>query len=454
MITQAPASRPELGNSIAGRKTHPAKAVARARMQAARSVLFGTWLLLAIAGPCAAEEDDLLHRERLTGNWGGVRTNLEDKGLSTQVVWTNFLEGIAAGDRSGGPYYGGHVYAALNFDGTRAKFIDGFSFDFSLEGHYGQTVNDRIGTVLPPNFPMASMRGGDSVWGVTQLKFTQQLGNGWSVYAGKFTPLYGYRNEFADGLGRTTFENAAFVAKPVMGGVLAYTAWGAGANWNVIPSKGPHDRGTWLKFYVQDTNMTANRLGLDTLFDNGATLFGELDFPTRIFDLPGNHAINVTWSSRERTSLDIHQAIILPGGGIVPGTKDSTWAAWYSFDQYLYVDANDPERGWGSFGKVEFSDGNPNPIQLIGTAGFGGTGPFAGRPRDKWGIGVYYMNLSSTLKKSLASVVDLRKEWGGEAFYNLSLTPAVFLSVGGQVLRPATLDNWQTVLGLRLNVNL
>jgi porin len=168
--------------------------------------------------------------------------------------------------------------------------------------------------------------------------------------------------------------------------------------------------------------------------------------------LPGNHAINFTWSSRERTSLDIHQAIILPGGGIVPGTEDSAWAAWYSFDQFLYVNADDPERGWGLFGKVEFSDGNPNPLQLVVSAGFGGTGPFDARPRDRWGIGPYFMDVSDTLEKSLANVVDLNREWGVEAFYNLALTPAVSLSLDGQVLKAATSDQWQTVLGLRLNV--
>ena len=452
-MTEAPARKLEIFNSVDDRKNNPTDAIAQTRLLTARSVLLGIWLLLAIAGHCAAQDKDLLQRDRLTGNWGGLRTKLEENGVSLQADWTDYLNGIAAGDGPGGTFNGGHLYSALNFDGTRAKFIDGFSVDIALEGHYGPSVNSRTGTVMPPIFAMNAIRAGKSEWGVTLFKVTQQLGHGWSVYAGKFTPLYGYRNEFSDGLGRTKFENTAFVAKPVIGGAVAYTGWGAGANWNIIPSAGPHDHGTWLKFYVQDTNMTATRLGLDTLFDNGATLFGELDFPTRIFGLPGNHAINVTWSSRERTSLDIHQAIILPGGGIVPGSKDSSWAAWYSFDQYLYVDASDPKRGWGLFGKVEFSDGNPNPIQLIGTAGFGGTGPFAGRPRDKWGIGGYFMNLSSALKDSLASVVDLRREWGVEAFYNLSLTPAVFLGIGGQVLRPATIDDWQTVLGLRLNVN-
>jgi porin len=427
---------------------------AQMRSQTMRYVLLGTWLLLAIAGHCAAQDKDLLHRDRLTGNWGGERTKLEENGVSLQVDWTDYLDGIAAGDGPGGTFNGGHLYSALNFDGTRAKFIDGFSVDIALEGHYGPSVNDRTGTVMPPIFAMNAIRAGNSVWGVTLLKVTQQLGHGWSVYAGKTTPLYGYRNEFMDGLGRTKFENTAFVAKPGVGGVVAYSAWAVGANWNIIPSAGPHDQGTWLKFYVQDTNMTATRLGLDTLFDNGATLFGELDFSTRIFDLPGNHVINVAWSNRKRTSLDIHQAIILPEGGIVPGTKDSAWAVWYSMDQYLHVNADDPERGWGVFGKIEFSDGNPNPIKLIAASGFGGTGPFDARPRDRWGIGFYFLNLSSTLENSLKNFVDLRREWGVENFYNLALTPAVSLSADAQVLRPATSEHWQTVLGLRLNIKL
>ena len=107
------------------------------RSQTMRYVLLGTWLLLAIAGHCAAQDKDLLHRDRLTGNWGGERTKLEENGVSLQVDWTDYLDGIAAGDGPGGTFNGGHLYSALNFDGTRAKFIDGFSVDIALEGHYG-----------------------------------------------------------------------------------------------------------------------------------------------------------------------------------------------------------------------------------------------------------------------------------------------------------------------------
>jgi porin len=409
--------------------------------------------LLASAGLAAAEDGDLLHRERLSGDWGGVRTNLEEAGLSFQVVGTGFLDGVPSGDGEGGPDLGGHAYAALNFDGTRAGFIKGFSFDLAFEGHDGDTVNDRTGTILPPNFAMNALRRGDGVGGITVIKLAQHLTKDFSVYAGKTVPLYGFQNEFIDGMGRTKFENTAFTAKPVVGGAIAYSAWAAGFNWNLVPSKGLHDRGAWLKFYVQDTNFTGDRLGLDTLFDNGVNIFTEIDFPTTFFGLPGNHVLSFVWSNAERTSLDIHQAITLPGGGIVPGTEDSTWNVYYAVDQFLYVNPDDPERGWGLFGKVEFSDGNPNPLDVVAAAGFGGIGPFDGRPRDRWGIGGYVAEVSDTLKDSLAPAVDLDTEWGTEVFYSAALTPAVALGVNGQFLRGAVSRDWESVVGLRLNVN-
>ncbi|MGD9784231.1 MAG: carbohydrate porin [Hyphomicrobiaceae bacterium] len=417
--------------------------------------LFGLVLLATSGSAPVAAEGSILERSRLTGDWGGVRTSLEDRGISVKATWTYFLESVVTGDNPTGPLSGGHVDAVLTFDGTRANFIKGFAIDVALEGHYGRTINSHAGTVIPPNFAMSVIEAGDSVWGMTRFRATQQLGNGVSVYVGKFTPLYGFQNEFMDGRGLTKFEHTAFVAKPAVAGSIAYTAWMAGINWNIIPSSGPRDRGTWLKYLVQDSNLTATRWGLDTLFDNGVNMLAEVDFPTNFFGLPGNHVINVTWSSRKRTSLDINEAVILPGGGIAPGVLDRTWSLFYSFDQYLYVDPIDPKRGWGLFGKVEFSDANPNPVALALAFGLGGTGPFDSRPSDKWGIGGFVVDLSGTLENSLAGIVDLTGERGYEAFYSFALTPSTSLSIDGQVLRPADkARDWQSVLGLRLNVNL
>jgi porin len=183
-------------------------------------------------------------------------------------------------------------------------------------------------------------------------------------------------------------------------------------------------------------------------------LYGEVDFPTRFFDLPGNHVLSLVWSNRERTSYDVHHAITLPDGGLAPGSKDSTWNVWYSMDQYLHVDPDDPVRGWGLFGKVEFSGGDPNPLDTVANFGFGGTGPTASRRLDRWGIGVYFADVSDALKEALEQKVDLEREWGMEAFYSVALTPAMALSFDAQVLRSVQSDNWQSVLGLRLNTRL
>ena len=86
-MSEGPARKLEFFNSVDDRKNNPTGAIAQTRLLTARSVLLGIWLLLAIAGHCAAQDKDLLHRDRLTGNWGGARTKLEENGVSLQVDW-------------------------------------------------------------------------------------------------------------------------------------------------------------------------------------------------------------------------------------------------------------------------------------------------------------------------------------------------------------------------------
>ena len=62
-----------------------------------------------------------------------------------------------------------------------------------------------------------------------------------------------------------------------------------------------------------------------------------------------------------------------------------------------------------------------------------------GRPLDRFGIGYYYDFVDNpTLQtKRLGSFEFLRDEWGFEAFYNIVLTPWLYLTPDIQVVGPA-----------------
>src|SRR5262245_4269980 len=48
-------------------------------------------------------------RPRLTGDWGGARTDLANRGVQFDVDLTQYLQGITSGGRDRTTQYGGHL---------------------------------------------------------------------------------------------------------------------------------------------------------------------------------------------------------------------------------------------------------------------------------------------------------------------------------------------------------
>jgi porin len=58
--------------------------------------------------------------------------------------------------------------------------------------------------------------------------------------------------------------------------------------------------------------------------------------------------------------------------------KDSTWALFYGFDQYLWHPGGDTKQGIGVFFTFGESDGDPNPVKYTYNLGIGGNGVVPG----------------------------------------------------------------------------
>src|SRR5215470_17471476 len=59
---------------------------------------------------------DFWTREYLTGDWGGVRTSLADKGVQFGVEFNQYVQGVADGGFDRTTQYGGSVDYTLNLD--------------------------------------------------------------------------------------------------------------------------------------------------------------------------------------------------------------------------------------------------------------------------------------------------------------------------------------------------
>jgi porin len=116
--------------------------------------------------------------------------------------------------------------------------------------------------------------------------------------------------------------------------------------------------------------------------------------------------------------------------------ESKTWAAVYSFEQFLWQPAGDHKRGIGMFFSAGVSDGRANPIEYSYSLGLVGKGVVPGRPRDDFGIGWARTEFSDNFVPYLRDAFDLGldREDAVELYYNASVTPWLTISPSLQII--------------------
>lgn len=390
---------------------------------------------------------DYLTRETLTGDWGGNRTWLKERGITIKPRLTQFYQGLSAGDGEHDYEYGGKADVLFNTDLHKLGLWDGLSMTLQAEYNFGDTVNGRGGVAIAVNtaleFP--GMDGSDA-FDFSSVYFTQRFGESGSVVFGKINMIeMAATRDFMGGAGIDAFWNLTFAAPPTgtvppyLFGMLAKLRTEA-ANYHL---------------WIYDPVSVANKSVFDDPFGEGVNIRASVEFPVTLAGLPGHQGFTALYSTQDGTDLASIDGIFLPSP--VPGTvevKDSRYYFAWLFDQQLYRAPANAAEGFGLFGQLGVSDGNPNGLRLSFLAGLGGKGLVPGRSRDNWGIGYYYDNYSQDLKDALAPAVTLRDEQGLELFYNFSVSPSVDVGADLQVIKPGLADSTAVFPGLRLVIRL
>jgi porin len=133
----------------------------------------------------------------------------------------------------------------------------------------------------------------------------------------------------------------------------------------------------------------------------------------------------------------------------IPTTDADTWAFYYNAHQLV---TGDESNGFGPFLRFGISDGDPNPVHWHVAGGLGGHAAWGGREGDRWGVGAFWLEPSD---EDLLRGLGIGSETGGEAFYDLALTPWLQLTVDAQVIDsalPGVDTTW--VLGTRFRIDL
>lgn len=378
-----------------------------------------------------SETTSLSTRPRLLeGEW---RAALRDRGIDIDAWLTQFYQGAVAGSGSRQWQYGGKGDLFVTFDGEKLGFWPGLSVATHLELLYGDDAN-AIGNqvLLPVNTALAFPRLGGKDQDLS-IVVSQAFGDRVSVSFGKFNMLDVLSNTpLLGGGGANTFMNTALAA-PITGVTPPYLV---GANLTIRT-----DPIIWTAFVydprdAQDMDVVRNP------FSEGVTGMLSATVPYRIAGLSGFFGARAIYNNKETTDLGDVPGLVLPHGSQrFIGTRKGSWFLGASLQQYLVQSSENPAEGWGVFGQVGISDGNPNPIEWSAILGVGGTSFLPGRNLDRWGVGYFRYSLSSDLRDGLASIgVDLRDEQGIEAFYSVAVTPWFSVTGDLQVVQPAILD--------------
>ncbi len=336
----------------------------------------------------------ILDQPKLTGNWWRARDTLSAHGVELDINLSQFYQAVAAGGTQRSFEYGGKLDYYVNLDGGKLGLWSGFAVTVHAETRYGDDINTTDGMFSFGNFNMAFPKVDQDVTGITALKLRQLLFDHLLLVAGKINTLDDFRLNFTGKNGLERFMNSAVVANIINARTIPYSTYGAG--FSVFAEKGPE-----FTFLVRDPDNHPITSDLDKLFANGAVLTGSIRAPVTPFGLEGTQVLGGNWSSRHYTAVDPSSWVNVPGQGLVAGEESGSWAVYYNFDQYLWINSANTNTWLGMFGMSGLSDGNPNPIRWNATIGLGAGGLIPGREGDTLGLGYFHMGVSSEFKQLL-----------------------------------------------------
>lgn len=405
---------------------------------------------------------------KLTGDWGGARTELANMGLTldvdlTQVMMVNTRGG--ASTNSGFRYSGSTDYT-LTINTQKMGLWPGGMILINAETKWGDSVIDKAGALSPVNMDAIKPGFGDgcemtlSEWILFQRLDDKGM---FTLVAGKLDGSRAFdQNAFANDE-RTQFMNTALRNNLVIPTFLPYTDLGIGLVF------APND---WFRMVtaVADAEGDPSRTGFDTAFhdDANTTVIHEFGFKVHPFDLEGNYRFGFIWSSKDTVDLVPRTPFRQTGGlmmsilgrelatkvvqTIAPfDTNPDNIAVYFNFDQWLWKEAGTTDQGIGAFGRYGWARADVNAVNHFYSMGLGGKGLIPGRDRDTCGIGMYHLNLSNELPSMFHS------ETGFECYYNIEVTPWLHVSPDLQVIVDpgGTDDNDVAVVGgIRVQMNL
>jgi porin len=400
-----------------------------------RIALVALLAALCPAHPVAAQAAEPF-ADRLSGDWGGLRSDLLERGIDLRLL----LISDPYGNSRGGLETGFTGYSMLSGDlllDTKPSLgIAGGEIHLGFSVNFGtQLSQDVVGNTFPIQSSDVAPPGGR----LTTVSYTQSLlQDRLSLRLGRVSIDSLYGEEFAGSTYFRQFTSVAFNAIPFAifynaPAALGYpaTTWGARARYQ--PNPGFY---AMAGIYNGDPEVgLASRHGLDFTLAGPAFAIGEIGWSRPMQDqpsgLPGNLKIG---------AFSLAGAVPAYGRSVNAGGRHG----FYLVADQAIARYGEPTEGrqLGVFGSlVTAPNASVSPMPVFFSTGLVANGPLAARPRDVLSFGLAYGGFSTALAAEQRqgalldpSIRPQRSELTLELSYGLSLMPGVMIQPGAQLI--------------------
>jgi porin len=331
----------------------------------------------------------MLPSAHLLGDWDGLRSKLEEKGITPRLILVTDLAGNSRGGRSQGATAPSSFELSLSFDLEKIVGLKGGSILASFSERWGHQLSAKhIGNTFS-----TQQIFGFQTWRVLDVSYQQKLfDDRVELRVGRFAAM----DDFLVSPYNFGFMQNAFCGNP-FGIILSAPGMSAYyGTWAALGKVKPTKRSYVMTgFYNGDPKVRENKYHGVNLSLKGP-LFAISEAGYQINGLPGdsqrlgNYKLGA-WYDRSKLT-DFNSG----------ASKHGSWGYYGLFDQVLVpFGAPGSNRGFGVFGSATVA---PNPrfqqLPLFVTAGVSARGLFDARPRDVLSLGVASGYFSEDLRRA------------------------------------------------------
>jgi porin len=398
---------------------------------------------------------DIWTRSFFTGDWGGERTELANRGIMFDFRLSQYYQNVTRGGRNTNGNYGGTMDYRLHLDGGRLGLWEGFFVDMHARTRFGRDVTPDAGALALENTGMLMPAPGDyqqtDITGLTANQFLPLGDNHIGLLtAGKLDILDAVTLFFPSvGYGQEGFMNvqSMVTALPWFGAVQGLSLYGG---WLAAINK-EYQIGQSAVLVTGTKSVSTSWGSLSDSFEEGAWIAG---FHRFIWGDPedkiGYFMVFAGGSTRDQPSNEARDITFVPGQGIESTESHKPWDVAVYLYQDFWTAADNPNR------KANFMVGGtagPDDPQFAQYNIFGnveGYGLLESRLHDRMGVAGWYNVLSDNYKDLVSPVVNVRDTWGSELYYNAEITPALHVTPNIQLVQNAQDDDdMAVILGVR-----